>query len=450
MKNKFVKYIVDNQLFTVNNKLLVAVSGGVDSVVLCQLLHLNGYHFSIAHCNFQLRGDESEGDEAFVKSLAEYWKVPIYTKKFDAKQYALAHKLSIQVTARDLRYEWFEALRNTLNYDYILTAHHASDNIETVLYNFTKGSGLLGLTGIKPKNNALIRPLLWAKKEEIVAFLKDENLPFREDSSNESDKYARNNIRHHVIPILKKINPNFENTANETIQRLAETQNLMDFFIDIIKKEVSHSIDNQLFIDRNKLKTYPSVSTVLFELLKEFGFNNDQITQILREHAKTGALFFSHTHKLLINRSFYIIVPQLLNETSETLFTIQKDDVLVRGSNFELVFTYLNEKQESFIKNHNEVLLDADKLCFPLTLRKWQEGDRFQPFGMGGKSQLLSDFFRLQKLSIFDKEKILILETAQKQICWVVGFRMDERYKTEAFSKYIVRMTFHETKNNWE
>ncbi len=448
MKNKFIKYILDNQLFTKNDGLLVAVSGGVDSVVLCQLLHLNEYHFSIVHCNFQLRGTESEGDEAFVKSLAALWAVPFYTKKFDTKGYALEHKLSIQVAARNLRYEWFEALRNTLNYDYILTAHHASDNIETVLYNFSKGSGLLGLTGIKPKNNALIRPLLWAKKEEIVAFLKDENLPFREDSSNQSDTYARNNIRHHVIPILKKINTNFENTANETIQRLAETQTLMNFFIDIIKKDVSHAVDNQLFIDRNKLKTYPSVSTILFEFLKEFGFNNDQITQILQEDVKTGALFFSHSYKLLIDRSFYIVVPHLLNNTSEMFFTIYKDEVLVRGSNFDLVFTYLNEKQESLTKNPNEVLLDADKLSFPLTLRKWQKGDRFQPFGMGGKSQLLSDFFRLQKLSIFDKEKIWILETAQKQICWVVGFRIDERYKLDAFSKRFVRLTFHKTKNN--
>ena len=219
MKNRFEKYIIDNQLFMKNDKLLVAVSGGVDSVVLCQLLYDCGFNFSIAHCNFQLRGDESDGDETFVKSLTDRWKVPILTKKFETKQFALAHKLSIQVAARDLRYAWFEELRTSLNYDYILTAHHASDNIETVIYNFTKGSGLLGLTGIKPKNKTIIRPLLWAKKEEIVAFLKAKNLPFQEDSSNDSDKYARNKIRHHVIPVLKEINSNFENTANETIKR---------------------------------------------------------------------------------------------------------------------------------------------------------------------------------------------------------------------------------------
>ncbi len=442
MKNRFEKYIIDNQLFMKNDKLLVAVSGGVDSVVLCQLLSACGYRFSIAHCNFQLRGDESYGDEAFVKSLAERWKVLFFAKKFETKQYAIDHKLSIQVAARDLRYAWFEHLRMTLKYDYILTAHHASDSIETVLYNFTKGSGLLGLTGIKPKNKVLIRPLLWAKKEEIAAFLTAENLPFREDSSNESDKYARNNIRHHVIPVLKQINPSFETTAKETIEKLAETQVLLDFFMKMIKKEVTHFVDSQLFIDKSKLKTYPSVSTVLFEVLKDFGFNNDQVAQIIKEEAKTGSLFYSQTHKLLIDRSHYIIVPQKEEPISETVFTIQREDSSVKGSDFQLFFNYFNEKQEDFSKNPNEVLLDADKLSFPLTLRKWQEGDRFQPLGMGGKSQLLSDFFRLQKLSIFEKENVWILETAQKQICWVVGLRIDERFKIDAFSKSFVSMMF--------
>ena len=443
MKNKIEKYIIDNQLFTRNDKLLVAVSGGVDSVVLCQLLYLNGYNFSIAHCNFQLRGEESIEDEAFVKTLADDWKVPFYSKKFDTKQYVLENKVSTQVAARDLRYAWFEELRNSLNYDYILTAHHASDNIETVLYNFAKGSGLLGLTGIKPKNKAIIRPLLWAKRKDILAFLETEKLPFREDSSNESDKYARNNIRHHVIPVFKQLNPSFETTANDTIKRLVETQELFDFFIKNIKKEITHSVDNQLFIDKNKLKIYPSVSTVLFELLKEFGFNNDQIGQILQEDGfKTGTLYYSNTHKLLIDRTHYIVVSQVKREVTELLFTIHREDIFIKGSDFELIFNYFNEKQSVFSKNPNIALLDTDKLSYPLILRNWQEGDSFQPLGMGGKSQLLSDFFRGQKLSIFEKEKVRILETAQKQICWVVGFRIDERCKITEGSESFTHVEF--------
>ncbi len=443
MKIEFGKYIIDNQLFTKNDKLLVAVSGGVDSVVLCQLLYLNGYHFSIAHCNFQLRGKESNEDETFVKTLADNWEVPFYSKNFDTKQYVLDNKISTQVAARDLRYAWFEELRNSLNYDYILTAHHASDNIETVLYNFAKGSGLLGLTGIKAKNKAIVRPLLWAKRKDILAFLETEKLPFREDSSNDSDKYARNNIRHHVIPVFKKLNPSFESTANDTIKRLAETQVLFDFFIKNIKNEITHFVDNQLFIDKNKLKTYPSVSTVLFELLKEFGFNNDQVVQVLKDEGfKTGTLFYSQTHKLLIDRTHYIVATQLEQTETETFCTIQKEDVFIKESGFELIFNYFNEKQSVISKNPNIALFDADMLTFPLVLRKWHEGDRFQPLGMGGKSQLLSDFFRLQKLSIFDKEKVLILETADKLICWVVGFRIDERFKITEGSKSFVNIEF--------
>ena len=443
MKIKFEKYIIDNQLFTKNNKLLVAVSGGVDSVVLCQLLYLNGYHFSIAHCNFQLRGEESDADEAFVKTLANEWKVPFYSKKFDTQQYVLAHKISTQVAARDLRYAWFEALRESLGFDYILTAHHASDNIETVLYNFAKGSGLLGLTGIKPKNKNIVRPLLWAKREEILAFLHAENLPFREDSSNDSDKYARNNIRHHIIPVFKKLNPNFETTANDTIKRLAETQVLFDFFIQNIKNDTTHFVDNQLFIDKNKLKIYPSVSTVLFELLKAFGFNNDQVAQMLKEdNFKTGTLFYSNTHKLLIDRTYFIVAQQTEQSRKDESFMIQKDDVLIKAHGFELIFNHFKEKQSIFSKNPNIALFDADKLTFPLILRKWHEGDRFQPLGMGGKSQLLSDFFRLQKLPIFEKEKVWILANAHNQICWVVGFRIDERCKITEGSKSFVNIEF--------
>ncbi len=449
MKNKFEKYIIDNQLFTKNDKLLVAVSGGVDSVVLCQLLYLNNYNFSIAHCNFQLRGEESDSDEAFVESLANAWQVPFYSKKIDTQQYVLDNKTSIQVAARDLRYSWFEELRKSLNSDFILTAHHASDNIETVLYNFAKGSGLRGLTGIKPKNKALIRPLLWTKREEIVAFLESENLPFREDSSNYSDKYARNNIRHHIIPVFKQLNPSFETTANETIQRLAETQALFEFFMGTIKNEIIHIVDHQLFIDKIKLKSYPSVSTVLFEVLKDFGFNNDQVAQILKEDRfKTGTLFSSHSHKLLIDRTHYIIAQAVEQEAREMFFTIQKEDLWIKGDQFELNFTYVHEKQDVFSKNQNIALLDVDKLSFPLILRKWQEGDRFQPMGMSGKSQLLSDFFRLQKLSVFEKEKVWILETAQKQICWVVGFRIDERYKITGGSKSFLSIEFNQLKIN--
>lgn len=440
MKNRFEKYVVDNQLFAKNDKLLVAVSAGVDSVVLCQLLHLCNYRFSIVHCNFQLRGMDSEGDEVFVKALAESWNVPFYVKKFDTNQYALDKKISIQLAARELRYAWFEELRQMLNYKYILTAHHASDSIETVLYNFAKGTGLVGLTGIKPKNGHIVRPLLWAKKEEILAFAQTENLQYREDISNESDKYARNFIRHHIIPDFKNINPSFETTAIENIKRLSETKDLFDYFLKIIKNETTKIVDNQLFINKNKLKTYPTVSTVLFEILKEFEFNASQVAQILKENeSKTGAVFYSPTHKLLIDRAFYIVAPFMQSIEMESHFLISKNDNLIENEHFQLVLSRL-DRINDLNPTDNTAILDADKLLFPLTLRRWREGDRFQPLGMKGKSQLLSDFFRLKKLSNFEKQKVWLLETGDNNICWVVGLRIDERYKITEGSKSFFKI----------
>lgn len=440
MKNRFEKYVVDNQLFAKNDKLLVAVSAGVDSVVLCQLLHLCNYRFSIVHCNFQLRGVDSEGDEAFVRALAESWNVPFYAKKFDTNQYVLDKKISIQLAARELRYAWFEELRQSMGYRYILTAHHASDSIETVFYNFAKGTGLVGLTGIKSKNGHIIRPLLWAKKEEILAFAQTENLQYREDISNESDKYARNFIRHHIIPDFKNINPSFETTAIENIKRLSETKDLFDYFLKIIKNETTKIVDNQLFINKNKLKTYPSVSTVLFEILKEFEFNASQITLILKEHeSKTATVFYSPTHKLLIDRAFYVVAPLIQSIETENHFSISKNDSFIENEHFQLVLSRL-DRINDLNPTDNTAILDADKLLFPLTLRRWREGDRFQPLGMKGKSQLLSDFFRLKKLSLFEKEKVWLLETADKNICWVVGLRIDERYKITEGSKSFFKI----------
>ena len=436
------EFIENKYLFSADDKLLVAVSGGVDSVVLCHLLSTCNYHFSIAHCNFQLRGHESDKDEIFVNALAKDLGVECHTKRFDTEGYVLEKKISTQLAARELRYEWFEELRQTYGYQYILTAHHASDNIETVLYNFTKGTGLRGLTGIKPKNNAIVRPLLWAKKEEILAYAQIRNLTFREDASNDSDKYSRNYIRHHTIPSLRHINPSFETTATEAIKHLTEAQVLLDFFIQKIKIDAIEWDYNQFFIDKNELKTYPSVSTILFELLKDYGFNTTQVAQILQDdEPRIGSLFYSPTHKLLIDRSHYIVAPQNGQSVGREYFTITKEDTLLKDNNVKLLFQYSNNIPQTFSQDSNIAFLDVDKLTFPLVLRKWHEGDRFQPLGMGGKNQLLSDFFRLKKMSQFEKEEVWVLETAQKEICWVVGYRIDERFKMTENVEACVKIT---------
>jgi tRNA(Ile)-lysidine synthase len=442
MKTQIQSFINEKSLFTIDDKLLVAVSGGVDSVVLSYLLNSCGYKIVIAHCNFQLRGEASDGDQIFVETLSKDLGVVCHSKRFDTEGYVLEKKLNTQLAARELRYQWFEELRHEFGYKYIVTAHHASDNIETVLYNFTKGTGLRGLTGMKPKNNAIVRPLLWAKKEEIQTFAEVQNYAFREDASNESDKYTRNYIRHHIVPALQHINPSFETTAIDNLKHLAETQILFDFFIKKIKMDAIEWEYKQFFIDKNEIKAYPSVATILFEILKDYGFNATQVAQILQddEH-RTGSLFYSQTYKLLIDRHHYIVAPIHEQTIGKEYFTILKEDTLLGNNHTELSFHYSDTISPIFPHDPHIACLDAEKLTFPLVLRKWIEGDRFQPLGMAGKNQLLSDFFRLKKLSQFEKEEVWVLETAENEICWVVGYRIDERFKITDDVKTCVTIT---------
>ena len=440
MKQKFNQYIAHNQLFTKKDKLLVAVSSGVDSIVLCHLLKLSGYNFDIAHCNFQLRGDESNGDEIFVENYAHTLGVKYHKIRFNTEGVAKSEKTGIQETARNLRYEWFEKLRQDFDYQYIATAHHASDNVETVLFNMARGTGIQGLKGILPKNGNIVRPLLGFKKEDILLFSKAKRLAFREDSSNATDKYSRNFIRQHIVPDFKKINPDFENTMVENIERFKEMEMLLGYFIEKIKSGCVKIVDNQYFIDKKALNQYPSVSTILFEILKDFNFNNTQVKQILYDHSdktKVGTKFYSATHELLIDRLFYVVKLFQNRENTDLsrnsreggYFKIEKDTNSLNLPNGQFFFAYFYEKPFSIVLNKTIAQLDFDKLSFPLSLRHWQAGDTFQPLGMGGKSQKLSDFFTHLKLSAFEKDAVWLLETAKKEICWVVNYRIDERFK---------------------
>ena len=440
MRNELQKYINDNHLFSNDSSLLLAVSGGVDSVVLSHLLHSCHFKFSIAHCNFQLRGFESDEDETFVQTLADDLAVLCHSKRFDTEGYIHEKKISTQMAARELRYHWFEQIKQEFDYQYIVTAHHASDNIETVLYNLAKGSGLLGLTGMKPKRDAIIRPLLWAKKEEILSYAQNNGLTFREDASNNSDKYARNYIRHHIIPAFQHLNPSFENTISETINRLSEAQELLDFCVVSVSKKVCKWNEKGVEIDYTKLQTYPSVKTLLFEILKNFGFNATQVEEILtcKTHQRIGAQFQSKTHSLHIERDIFFVKELLRTEKIGERYVLNKSDKGIDSSNFHIKMAFFDGNISAIIKHNNIAQLDLESLTFPLTLRKWQQGDRFQPLGMGGKSQLLSDFFRLKKIPQFKKEEVWVLETALKEICWVVGMRIDERFKlTEQTKKYL-------------
>lgn len=435
---RFQSFITENELFANTDRILLAVSGGVDSVVLCYLFQQSGFQFGIAHCNFQLRGEASDGDEVFVKNLARRLEVPFFSKSFDTNAFAAKHKISIQMAARELRYEWLEQIRQTHDFQWLATAHHLNDSIETFFYNFAKGTGIRGLHGIPLKNERIVRPLLFATKDEILDFAKAENIAYRKDASNEEIKYDRNKIRHQVMPVFKSLNPDFERTAAENLRRIQEVEFLFDWAVAQIRREAVQEIEDKIQISIAKTTDYqPAASTLLYEWLKPFGFHPDLIDKMLE--AQTGAVFYSLTHRLLVDRDTFIIEKQALEPQNEQFVITEKiRDLHLNVGSF--TFEYKTGHPETFTDDNYTVYLDAEKLRFPLTLRHWQPGDFFYPLGLRGNRQKLQDFFTNQKLSRFDKERAWILISG-KDICWVVGHRLDERFKITSTTKayWVIR-----------
>ncbi|HFA50911.1 MAG TPA: tRNA lysidine(34) synthetase TilS [Bacteroidetes bacterium] len=445
MKERFLKYIADNRLFAEGEKTLIAASAGVDSTVLCHLFRQCGLPFAIAHCNFKLRGEASDGDEIFIKKLAEGFGVPFHLAHFDTEKYAAENKQSIQLAARNLRYRFFEKTRQAAGYQYIATAHHLDDSIETMLFNFAKGCGIRGLRGILPKNGRIVRPLLFATKKEISAFAKKEGIAFREDASNLADKYSRNKIRQHIIPVFEKINPAFQSNAGGTLERLKEVEALYFHAVNSIKEgilSVESDIAEQLGnfkIDNKKLLASPAPSSVLYEILSPFGFNNSQVRQMLKSiGTQPGSVFSSASHRLLVDRSFLILQKK---EKAGGVKQIHPNDRKAETENGILILKKTGKKAAAFSPDPNTAQLDFDKLEWPLILRHWREGDIFQPLGMGGRHKKLQDYFTDEKMSRFQKEKTLVLESGGK-ICWIVGKRIDERFKIAESTRHCLVVEF--------
>ncbi|MDR0559039.1 MAG: tRNA lysidine(34) synthetase TilS [Prevotellaceae bacterium] len=424
-------------------KYLIAVSGGVDSMVMANLFAVEKYDCAIAHCNFSLRGEESDGDEKLVADFAEKYKIPLYTVRFDTENYAEQHGLSIQVAARELRYEWFEKTRMLHGFDKIAVAHNSDDNIETFFINFMRGAGLNGLTGI-PQNSAyIVRPLIDFSRDEIMTYATVNNVKYREDSSNLSLKYLRNKLRHLILPVFDEIDSSFRKKATQSINYLNDAKNFIKTETELFMKQNSFVKNNCTYISIAALKNTSLSETQLFFILEHYGFKGDLILNIGKsiKNPVSGKQFFSISHNLLINRDFMIISPLVTTE-NRLSFEICENSA-ISCENFELTCEILRKDKNFKLLYKNYVgEFDLDKLQFPLLLRQNQAGDRFIPIGMKGMKKL-SDFFIDLKIPVNEKKRYYVLVSG-KDIVWIAGLRPDERFKVRENTEKVLRIKWLE------
>ena len=434
MINLLEDHINKNLPFLKKGKLLIAISGGLDSVVLTQLCHQLKLHISLAHCNFNLRGKESDTDEDFVLNLAEELNLEVFVESFDTENYAQENKLSIQMAARELRYHWFLELTTQLHFDYVLTAHHADDNLETFLINVTRGTGLEGLTGIPETNGHIVRPLLPFSREMILEYAKNNNLAWREDSSNASTKYLRNKLRHDVIPILKELNPQLLQSFDKTQNNLQDSKDIIEDAITRIQKKVVTIEGDNILVNIKKVRKLSNPKSYLYELLKDFGFTEwDDVYNLLS--SQSGKVVVSKTHRLVKDRNF-LIITILHAESNHDDIKIQEHD-----SQIVLPFGIMTFKTVTKISttDRSSIYVDKDLLKYPLTVRKWEKGDYFYPFGMTGKKKL-SKFFKDEKWSLPEKEQALLLVSDDNEIIWIINSRMDNRFKVTDKTTTILKL----------
>lgn len=434
MHTTFKKNIEAFFPFLSEKKLLIACSGGLDSVVLTYLMKELNYEIALAHCNFSLRGKESDGDEMFVIGLAKNLEIPVFAETFDTKKFAKEHKISTQMAARELRYNWFSEILKDFKYDFLLTAHHLDDDLETFFINLSRGTGLSGLTGIPKENNKIIRPLLKFSREEILKYAEKNNLKWREDSSNQKTDYLRNTLRLEVLPQFKKVNDSVLKNFQKTQQNLKASQNLIEDYLALVYNLVVTEATDSYKINIQKIKDLPHTEALLYELLNSFGFTEwDDVSQLL--DAQTGKKVFSKTHQLLKNRD-ELILTEISKENFSEEFSVPKEGVVFPIKLKIESAEYIGETEK------NLIYVASEKLNFPLKLRKWERGDSFHPFGMKGKKKL-SKFFKDEKIPLTEKEKIWLLLSNEK-IVWVIGHRMDDRFKVTKDSKKILKITWND------
>ncbi len=448
MQIKTQKYIAKYNLCNSGTPILIACSGGVDSMVLIDVLLKMNYNVAIAHCNFQLRGNESDEDEIFIKEFTSNNNIPFHVIKFDTKAFKKDKTISTQMAARTLRYKWFEKIRKENNYHCIATAHHLDDQLETILLNITKGTGIIGLTGMQSKNGFVVRPFLEISKQQILDYASENKIAFREDSSNASDDYQRNLIRHHIVPQLQKVNPALHATVIDFIDRMNDYENLSLKQIETVKKKCYSEKNGIVEIKLGFIKSQIAGQTILFHLLKEFGFNSDQSSQVFKNieslNAESGKQFYSETHRIVIDRKSLFVVPK--NIDRENYLSFDKIPNQIIFNNYKIQCSLVPVKELNIKASNNHAYFDADKVEFPILIRYYKEGDYFYPFGMSkpktpgkvGKKKL-SKYFKDEKFSLLDKENNAVLFSGEK-LLWLVNHRIDDRFKITDNTKSVLKM----------
>lgn len=442
MLKDFNKFIISENLFSSKEKVLLAVSGGIDSVVMTDLFKRSGLSFGIAHCNFQLRGNDSEEDELFVAELAKKNKVPFFSQRFSTLHTAQSLGISVQMAARELRYGWFAEVLRKEKYSYIATAHHLDDQVETFFINLLRSSGIAGFHGILPKQGKIIRPLLFATRENINHYATDNHIKYREDKSNNDIKYLRNKIRHEILPVLQEINPDVIRHIGDNLERIREAEQIFRKTIEQKRKKIIRSEKEKITIPIGEIRKLNPQGTYLFEFLSPFGFNFSQVNDLLKSLDKiSGKKLISHTHILIKDReNLYItpvpgqhgkphfLKPVLLTESTKSITSPVR--LKITQQKKDKTFRIDPDPSIAFLELH--------KLHFPLFLRKWQRGDYFYPFGQNHKKKL-SDFFIDQKFSLLDKENTWLLVSG-KEIVWIIGHRIDNRFRITSKTKEVLRI----------
>lgn len=437
MLSRFLEYSRQEKLFAGGSRVLLAVSGGIDSMVMAWLFRESGTEHSIAHCNFSLRGAESDGDEEFVKSWAAANNIPFFSTRFDTLGYAATRKISVQMAARELRYGWFSSIILQEGFDALAVAHNLNDNVETFIINLLRGTGLTGLTGMKQHNGDVIRPLLFASREEISSFASENKIGYREDSSNVQLKYTRNRIRHTVMPVMEKVNPGMLDAITDTMRHLASSSEIVDVYISKLAGELFRSYGEEAEADIKSLISLTPVAPHIYELFRRYGISPKQTEEVIALlRSDTGRFMFTSTHRLLNDRGKIIITPRNSQAPEEYCFNTI-DEMRISGLFSDIRLTRPSE--EAIPASPLIASLDLDLVTFPVTVRPWEPGDRFMPLGMK-KMKKISDFLIDLKVPVSNKEKVLLL-VSETGVIWVMGYRIDDRYRITDQTARVLALT---------